>query len=85
MMRAALAAAMVGVAQLVEHLVVVQDVAGSSPVTHPNSTYMFVQVSDATPPNTPGRGYPSGVGMSDFGSRLGAGGVDQIPWAPSRV
>ena len=29
-------AAMVGVAQLVEHLVVVQEVAGSSPVTHPN-------------------------------------------------
>jgi oligoribonuclease len=28
-------ARMVGVAQLVEHLVVVQDVAGSSPVTHP--------------------------------------------------
>lgn len=27
--------AMVGVAQLEEHLVVVQDVAGSSPVTHP--------------------------------------------------
>ncbi len=27
---------MVGVAQLVEHLVVIQDVAGSSPVTHPN-------------------------------------------------
>jgi hypothetical protein len=27
---------MVGVAQLVEPLVVVQDVAGSSPVTHPN-------------------------------------------------
>src|SRR5687767_13720213 len=27
---------MVGVAQLVEHLVVVQVVAGSSPVTHPN-------------------------------------------------
>ena len=26
-----------GVAQLVEHLVVVQDVAGSSPVTHPNN------------------------------------------------
>ena len=26
---------MVGVAQLVEHLIVVQDVAGSSPVTHP--------------------------------------------------
>ena len=27
---------MVGIAQLVEHLVVVQGVAGSSPVTHPN-------------------------------------------------
>ena len=27
---------MVAVAQLVEHLVVVQDVAGSSPVGHPN-------------------------------------------------
>jgi len=26
----------VGIAQLVERLVVVQDVAGSSPVTHPN-------------------------------------------------
>ncbi len=30
---------MVGVAQLVEHLVVVQDVAGSSPVTHPTDYY----------------------------------------------
>ena len=29
---------MVGVAQLVEHLVVVQDVAGSSPVTHPRGS-----------------------------------------------
>ncbi len=28
---------MVGIAQLVEHLVVVQVVAGSSPVTHPKS------------------------------------------------
>ena len=28
---------MVGVAQLVEHPVVVRDVAGSSPVAHPNS------------------------------------------------
>jgi hypothetical protein len=28
----------VGVAQLVEHLVVVQDVAGSTPVTHPRDT-----------------------------------------------
>ena len=32
------AARMVGVAQLVEHLVVVQGVAGSSPVTHPKRT-----------------------------------------------
>ena len=31
---------MVGIAQLVERLVVVQDVAGSSPVTHPNITQM---------------------------------------------
>jgi hypothetical protein len=30
---------MVGIAQLVERLVVVQDVAGSSPVTHPNSKH----------------------------------------------
>ena len=28
---------MVGIAQLVEHLVVVQGAAGSSPVTHPNA------------------------------------------------
>ncbi len=32
---------MVGVAQLVEHLVVVQDVAGSSPVTHPKCPFDF--------------------------------------------
>ena len=35
---------MVGIAQLVEHLVVVQDVAGSSPVTHPT----FVTFETAT-------------------------------------
>ena len=34
---------MVGVAQLVEHLVVVQDVAGSSPVTHPTRTVRLVR------------------------------------------
>src|SRR3954452_7913916 len=34
---------MVGVAQLVEHLVVVQDVAGSSPVTHPKSGKSLVE------------------------------------------
>lgn len=31
---------MVGIAQLVEHLVVVQDVAGSNPVTHPNEALL---------------------------------------------
>jgi hypothetical protein len=31
---------MVGVAQLVEHSVVVRDVAGSSPVTHPRSSIL---------------------------------------------
>ena len=30
---------MVGIAQLVEHLVVVQDVAGSNPVTHPRDGF----------------------------------------------
>jgi hypothetical protein len=30
---------MVGVAQLVEHSVVVRDVAGSSPVVHPNFVF----------------------------------------------
>jgi hypothetical protein len=39
------AGTMVGVAQLVEHLVVVQEVAGSSPVTHP--------VSGQPPPHGP--------------------------------
>ncbi len=32
---------MVGIAQLVEHLVVVQGVAGSSPVTHPKYVRVF--------------------------------------------
>lgn len=32
---------MVGIAQLVEHLVVVQDVAGSNPVTHPNEALLI--------------------------------------------
>ena len=33
---------MVGIAQLVERLVVVQEVAGSSPVTHPSWTLSLV-------------------------------------------
>ena len=40
---------MVGIAQLVERLVVVQDVAGSSPVTHPSGrlglNHRFMQAS----------------------------------------
>ena len=37
---------MVGVAQLVEHLVVVQGAAGSSPVTHPVATPVIGSESD---------------------------------------
>ncbi len=40
---------MVGIAQLVERLVVVQDVAGSSPVTHPSARlglkHLFIEAS----------------------------------------
>ena len=36
---------MVGIAQLVERLVVVQDVAGSSPVTHPNVLHVHQRIS----------------------------------------
>ena len=36
---------MVGIAQLVERLVVVQEVAGSSPVTHPNEKMADTNVS----------------------------------------
>lgn len=53
---------MVGVAQLVEHLVVVQDVAGSSPVSHPNGEG----------PRTPGQRRP-GTGWR--GSRTTGGGI----------
>jgi len=41
----------VGVAQLVEHLVVVQDAAGSSPVTHPicaNKVKALANISSPT-------------------------------------
>jgi hypothetical protein len=38
---------MVGVAQLVEHLVVVQDVAGSSPVTHPRGVSVHARCANA--------------------------------------
>ena len=39
---------MVGIAQLVEHLVVVQGVAGSSPVTHPSSYLALSRMSSRT-------------------------------------
>ena len=38
---------MVGVAQLVEHLVVVQDAAGSSPVTHPKKNLRVLRANVA--------------------------------------
>ena len=41
------ASRMVGVAQLVEHLVVVQDVAGSSPVTHPRGVSVGIALRRA--------------------------------------
>jgi hypothetical protein len=44
---------MVGVAQLVEHLVVVQDVAGSSPVTHPTSVVVHSGVGSPLPGSVP--------------------------------
>src|SRR5690606_17630025 len=54
-------AAMVGVAQLAEHLVVVQDVGGSSPLTHPSGRpgarragpSAFPLPSFSSPPPTP--------------------------------
>jgi hypothetical protein len=46
---------MVGVAQLVEHLVVVQDVAGSSPVTHPQSVVVHSGVGSPLPVRTPAK------------------------------
>ena len=39
---------MVGIAQLVEHLVVVQGVAGSSPVTHPKKCLMVPEINSGT-------------------------------------
>ena len=55
---------MVGVAQLVEHLVVVQEVAGSSPVTHPGSrtpSHGRENASDSVSPVAQGTPqYPAG-------------------------
>ena len=46
--RCGLARSMVAVVQLVEHLVVVQDVAGSSPVSHPR--WVRFELSTTGPP-----------------------------------
>ena len=37
-----------GIAQLVEHLVVVQGVAGSSPVTHPNAPSKLPEINSGS-------------------------------------
>jgi hypothetical protein len=64
---------MVGVAQLVEHLVVVQDVAGSSPVTHPRGV-------SAVRCRT-----PKGVSPSKIGERSSRRFHDLLPLPPTRV
>ena len=77
--RSAAAADMVGVAQLVEHLVVVQDVAGSSPVTHPHGTPLV---------RTAGRGAfqraepLGGRARRDTGSKRGLDRLDHRGVAP---
>jgi hypothetical protein len=72
---------MVGVAQLVERRVVVADVAGSSPVTHPNVIHTFrnsvvtVQVvfSPSITMNTPSTSVSVDVSTSAPTSRVGGG------------
>jgi hypothetical protein len=55
---------MVGVAQLVEHLVVVQDVAGSSPVTHPRGVSVDIVGLPDDDARTP-RGKPNAGSGND--------------------
>jgi hypothetical protein len=62
---------MVGVAQLVEHLVVVQDVAGSSPVTHPTSFARYEQVKRLSGELDVHVARPARLAMSEFGSQMG--------------
>jgi hypothetical protein len=54
---------MVGVAQLVEHLVVIQDAAGSSPVTHPKAPVGQCSFSSSSP--TDGKGEASHASFND--------------------
>ncbi len=54
---------MVGVAQLVEHLVVVQVAAGSSPVTHPTALVATIEPSSGTA----------------GGGSIASGGLDRVP------
>ena len=63
---------MVGIAQLVEHLVVVQDVAGSNPVTHPRDSFStrLPKSFQAHDPENPNPLPP--VGDSDSGIQLPA-------------
>ena len=70
---------MVGIAQLVEHLVVVQDVAGSSPVVHPKqhaTSYASVSTTFDTydvrvPTRRVGRTRPvSGITVDDLAERF---------------
>ncbi len=53
---------MVGIAQLVERLVVVQEVAGSSPVTHPIHGFS-VEVAGSSPVTHPIHGSSVGVAV----------------------
>ena len=70
-------ARMVGIAQLVERCVVVADVAGSSPVTHPK--WVRCELATKGPPLVAVRAWPifgssdfSGVGFWDGERRCGS-------------
>src|SRR5436309_16121113 len=67
---------MVGVAQLVEHLVVVQVVAGSSPVTHPKGEGDLC-------PRRARSGSPFGVLCAVASLRAGGGSATRTPPVPS--
>ena len=70
---------MVGVAQLVEHLVVVQDVAGSSPVTHPRGVSVDIV-------GLPGEARtPKGVIQRKIGERSSRRFHDLLPPPPTTV
>jgi hypothetical protein len=70
---------MVGVAQLVEHLVVVQDVAGSSPVTHPRGVSVEIVGLPAT------RERPRGKSNAGSGNNRRGGSMTCYPFPPTRA